>query len=108
MTTEREIEREVLTEAEVTGIRRSVGDLVWKVPGGGFILEGCFVVIEEEHGENIPCLICSGEECVEWTNARVVQANSLQEARERTERKESDGEAHHISECEMRDDRDSG
>ena len=102
----KEWEKTMTTETEDTGTRRSPGNLVWKVPGGGFIGEGCYVVIQQGLGHNIPCLICYAEECVEWNTATIVHADTLEQAREKVATGDFSGDVHHISECEMRDDRD--
>lgn len=69
-------------------VRRSSGDLVWKLPNAGFVgLPGNVVL----SGEPEPCILeCGDDECQEWPNAWS---------------EEHGGFAYHVSECEVEDPR---
>lgn len=86
--------------------RRAVGDLVYKLPGHGFIGEGCWCVIHEDGGADwCPANDdCSDPACYEW-NTLHVYGRTKAEALERIRKGEKAlGMACHVNECEMADE----
>lgn len=69
--------------------RRNGGEIVWKVPGAGFLGLGETVILVAEK-DHRPCILdCGDPDCREWSDAYVVGDHNAV--------------VYHISECEMED-----
>ena len=80
--------------------RRSVGDMVRKSAGAGFVMEPCWGVIQDD-GWDYCMLDCGDPQCREW-DTMFIFGRSLEVATGRVAGGEKAvGMACHVSECEM-------
>ena len=87
--------------------RRSVGDVVWKAQGAGFVGQCGWVVIVDSGeiaGDEEPCELCDDDECIVWATVWPLRGNTKEEAQAALVREDYlDGMACHVSECQMLD-----
>ena len=91
---------------------RSVGEVVYKRAASGFIIEGAWAYIPEHNAprdEQDWCVFeaCRGSDCVEWVDLWLLPGVTRQEAEAALARREFDGMACHVPECELLDEPES-
>ena len=88
-------------------MRVKAGQVVWKQPGAGFNMTGCFVqLIAEDPEYSMPCMLeCDDSDCFEWINAHTLDGETLADAVSNAELGVYTGAVYHVSECELHPDR---
>ena len=87
----------------------------WKVQGAGFVGAGGFVALVDRDPAPFPCVVYDGPEedreahertCREtWATVWALEGDTLEEARQALAESRFLGAAHHLSDCELLDDR---
>ena len=87
----------------------------WKVGGAGFVMQGGFVALVDRATDPFPCVVFDGPEggrethertCSEtWDTVRVLEGDTLEEARQSLMERRFSGAAYHLSDCQLLDDR---